>query len=264
MQITSRCALAILVLRGSCEKQAMEYKNYTEIYGAGKIWPKEYWTHLANQLKSHDYITIKKLPLPYRPIQIISSEGFEWLKRAPAQRLILKAKPEMYQYFKKKRKAVLNNAMKVPTTSTAVSNEVVNAKPKATSSTTQAVAMDNEDFAKKMELSDEHLERILLDIRSVVAENIDISPPVVASQIAIEQMVEKKPMSMKEFQSHNIEGFSTAKTDKFAKFFIDGILKFMVSRMNHVKYDSLKITLRVSLLKSIFVFRRMNFAWAPC
>lgn len=243
MQITSKCAVAILVLRGSSEKQAMDFQNNKEIYGAGRIWPKEYWTQLANQLKSHDYITTKKLPLPYRPIQVISPKGIEWLKHAPAKRLILKAKPEMFEFFRKKKKVVLDKAMKVATPSTAVRKEVNNAvspKPSSSSalpststssSTKVTTAPENDiDMEMEMEMSDKHLEQILLDIRTVLAENSDIAPHSVASQTAITQMVEKKPMSIKEIKSYAIDGFSLAKIGKFASFFIDGIMKFMVSQ----------------------------------
>lgn len=245
MQITSKCAVAISVLRGSCEKQAMDFQNNKEIYGAGRIWPKYYWTQLVEQLKSHDYITLKKLPLPYRPIQVISAKGVEWLNHAPAKRLILKAKPEMFEFFKKKKKFVLDNAMKVGAPATAVRKEVNNAvSPKSStslalpsttttsssSSKVTTVPENDIDMEMEMEMSDKHLEQILLDIRTVLAENSDIMPHLVASQIAISQMVEKKPMSIKEIKSYAIDGFSAAKISKFASFFIDGIIKFMVSQ----------------------------------
>lgn len=252
MQITSKCAVAIQVLRGSCDKQSMDFQNNKEIYGAGRIWPKEYWTQLANQLKSHDYITLKKLPLPYRPIQVISPKGIEWLKQAPAKRLILKAKPEILEFLKKKKKVVLDNAMKVGASSTSVRKEVNNsftpkststatASPSASTTTTttttatpsEVTATQEKDFdmEMEMEMSDMHLEQILLDIRAVLAENSDIPQHSVASQTAIKQMVEKKPMSIKEIKSYAIDGFSLAKIHKFASFFIDGIIKFMVSQI---------------------------------
>lgn len=219
----------------------MDFKHEQEIYGAGRIWSKEYWSQLVNQLKSYDYITIKKLPLPYRPIQIISSKGIEWLRNAPAQRLILKAKPEMYEFFKKKKKVVLNNAMKVDAPSNTVRKEVNKVNPKSmpsSSSSSKATTVQEKDInmEMEMEMSDKHLEQILLDIRKVLAENSDIMPYLVASNIAISQMVEKKPMSTKEFKSYAIDGFSLAKIDKFSTVFIDGIIKFMVSHQKYVKY----------------------------
>lgn len=228
MQITSKCAVAILVLRGSCEKLAMDFKHEQEIYGAGRIWPKEYWSQLVNQLKSYDYITIKKLPLPYRPIQIISSKGIEWLRNAPAKRLILKAKPEMYEFFKKKRKVVANNAMKVDAPPKEVNKIIPKFVP--SSSLSKATTAQENDIEMEMEMSDKHLKQILLDIRTVVAQNSDIMQHLVASNTAIDQMVDKKPMSIKEFKSYAIDGFSLAKIDKFALFFIDGIINFMVSQ----------------------------------
>lgn len=232
MEITSKVAVAISVLRGSEEKKAIEFKNQKEVYGAGKIWPKEYWSQLVDQLKCSDYITLKKLPLPYRPIQIISPKATAWLRRQPRQRLILKAKPEMYQFLKKKKKVVMNNALE-PSTSfkppAKMQKEVEKVQPPP------APVENDEDYLIEMEMSDRHLGEILLGIRAVLAENSDCMPYLVASNIAIEQMVEKKPVSIKEFKSYGIEGFSLAKIDKFAAVFVDGIIKFMVSDSKLVK-----------------------------
>lgn len=219
MEITSKVAVTISVLRGSSEKKALEFKEEKEVYGAGKIWPKEYWSHLVDQLKDHGYITIKKLPLPYRPIQIISPIGSAWLKRS--ERLILKAKPEMYPYFRKKKKVVQTGSIQPSTSNQAT----VNGDKKV------EVAGDGDDdhYKNELELSDKHLEEILLGIRAALAENSDCMPYLVASNTAIQQMVEKKPVSIKEFKSYIIDGFSIAKIEKFASVFIDGIIKFMVS-----------------------------------
>lgn len=227
MQITNKVAVAISVLRGSSEKKALEFQNEKEIYGRGKIWPKDYWSRLVEQLKDNDFITIKKLPLPYRPIQVISVKGVEWLKKGPGQRMILKAKPEMYPFFKKKKK--IFNALE-PSTSNKPPEKV---QEKITKEAEKIMIEDeDDDYQVAMEMSDKHLEEILLGIRAVLAENSDCMPYLVASNIAITQMVEKKPVSIKEFKSCIIDGFSIAKIDKFASFFIDGVIKFMVSVSN--------------------------------
>lgn len=228
MQITNKVAVAISVLRGSSEKKAMEYKNEKDIYGAGKIWPKEYWNHLVDQLKVNEYITIKKLPLPYRPIQVISPSGVAWLKTSPTQRLILKAKPEMYPFFRKKKKVVQNVAMG-PSTSNNVPVKVVTKVQENVPKEDAAMEVDvDDDYQAEVEKSDKHLGEILLGIRAVLAENSDCMPYLVATNMAIQQMVEKKPVSIKEFKSYIIDGFSVAKIDKFASFFVNGIVKFMV------------------------------------
>lgn len=237
MQITSKVAVAISVLRGSSEKQALDFQRNKEIYGAGKIWPKEYWSLLVDQLKRSDYITMKKLQLPYRPIQIISPKGVAWLQSTPRQSLILKAKPEMYAYFKKKRKVTLNKAL-VPSVSENPAAKMPKPQAKEPSQSrskpqtqTSAPAQDM-DYQREMELSDKHLEEILLGIRTVLAENSDIMPFSVASNNAIQQMVAMKPVSIKEFKSYAIDGFSLAKIDKFASVFVDGIGMFMVSTLS--------------------------------
>lgn len=230
MEITSKVAVAISVLRGSEEKKAYEFRNDKVIYGAGKIWPKEYWSQLVEQLKSHDYITLKKLPLPYRPIQIISPKGSAWLKREPRQRLILKAKPEMYKFLKKKKTAVMDVALNIPSASFKPPAKMQN-EPKKVQPSPAVVPQpdENVDYQKELEMSDKHLEEILLGIRAVLAENSDCMPYLVATNTAIEQMVAKKPVSIKECKSYALDGFSLAKIDKFASTFVDGIIKFMVS-----------------------------------
>ena len=86
-------------------------------------------------------------------------------------------------------------------------------------------------------MSDKHLEEILLGIRAVLAENSDVMPYLVATNLAIQQMVQKKPISAKEFKSYVIDGFSVAKMDKFASYFVNGIIKFMVSFNNQPFFD---------------------------
>lgn len=211
---------AIAVLRGGREKLSLPFENNKEIYGAGKIWPKEYWGHLAEQLKDNDYITTKKLPLPYRPIQIVSPKGYDWLNKINRERLILVAKPQMYPYFRKKKKQIVENDNLKPCTST--SAEV---QPDA-----QNQMETEDDYQTQVEMSDKHLEEILLGIRATLAENSDCMPYLVASNQAVQQIASKKPVSLKEFKSYVIDGFSVAKIDKFASFFVDGIIKFMVRK----------------------------------
>lgn len=173
---------------------------------------------------------MKKLPLPYRPIQIISPKGSAWLKREPRQRLILKAKPEMYKFLKKKKTAVMDVALKIPSASFKPPAKMQNEPKKVQPSPAVVPKPDeNVDYQKELEMSDKHLEEILLGIRAVLAENSDCMPYLVATNTAIEQMVAKKPVSIKECKSYALDGFSLAKIDKFASTFVDGIIKFMVS-----------------------------------
>lgn len=228
MQITSKSAVAISVLRGSGEKKAMEFKHEKEIFGAGKIWPKDYWSALMQQLKVNEYLTTKQLPLPYRPVTVIGSKGYDWLRLANRSRLILKAIPEIYQFFVKKRKVAINNNL-VPCTSYAQPKLVSAGQMVNNSPTIEEPAAEDTSYRMEIEMNDQHLEEILLSIRTVMAENSDCMPYLVASNIAIKQMVEKKPVSVKEFKVYMIDGFSLAKIGKFAGLFINGIIKFMVS-----------------------------------
>lgn len=231
MQITSKSAIAISVLRGSGEKKAMEFKHEKEIFGAGKIWPKDYWSALMQQLKVNEYLTTKQLPLPYRPVTVIGSKGYDWLRSANRPRLILKAIPEIYQFFVKKRKVAMNNNLVVPSTSSTQQPTSVSAGQMVKNNNPQIEEPVAEDISYRLEIdmNDQHLEEVLLGIRTVMAENSDCMPYLVASNIAIKQMVEKKPVSVKEFKLYMIDGFSLAKIEKFASLFIHGIIKFMVS-----------------------------------
>lgn len=230
MQITSKSSVAIPVLRGSSEKNAIIYKNDKQIYGRGKIWPKEYWSTLIQQLKCDDYLTTKPLPPPYRALLIISDKGQNWLKNECRNRLILKAIPEFYQYLVKKRRVNLNE--NIP------SNNVIQIENNEEKSAISAVELhdtveqdveDNTKYLQNIELNDKHLEEILLSIRKALAEKHDCTPFSVASNIAIQQLVDKKPLSIIEFKSCFIDGFSVAKIEKFATPFINAIIKFRVS-----------------------------------
>lgn len=182
------------------------------------------------QLKVNEYLTTKQLPLPYRPVTVIGSKGYDWLRSANRPRLILKAIPEIYQFFVKKRKVSINNNL-VPSTnythtqptSVSAGNMIQNRPP------VDEAAPEDTSYRLQIEMNDQHLEEILLGIRTVMAENSDCMPFLVASNTAIKQMVEKKPVSVKEFKLYMIDGFSLAKIEKFARLFIDGIIKFMVS-----------------------------------
>lgn len=224
LEITGKSAVAISVLRGSSEKNAVEFKNRQEVYGTGKKWSKEYWMILIQQLKCYDYVTTKPLPAPYRPITVLSLKGSTWLNTEAKQPLVLKAIPEMYRFFVKKRhstKAADNNF--TPQNETPVDLILV-----PVDAVKKEVIEENFDDLLCNQMGDTHLEEILLTVRKALARQNDCMPFSVASNTAIMQMVTKKPVSITEFKSHLIEGFSLAKIDKFATPFINAIIKFMV------------------------------------
>lgn len=208
MNLTSKAALAIGVLRGSMAKGCGQYKN-DKLFGAGKLRPKGYWEAIQTQLKNDHMLTIKVLPAPYRPIVVISPKGLKWLRDGSNEPLILKATQDMLKFIPRKGRSVQitdNNNVVASTSSASTAVE-----------TPPAVVM-----------SDANLESILLSIRSELAEMTNCMPFVVASNMAIAQMVQKKPANVKEFKSAIIDGFSLAKIEKFAQAFVDTIAKFMV------------------------------------
>lgn len=211
MNLTSKMSVAVGVLKGSMAKGCDKFKN-DKLFGAGKLRPKGYWEAIQLQLKNDHMLTMKVLPAPYRPITVISPNGLKWLHDGSKQPLMLKAIQEMYQFIPRKRKVVqmTNNNNVVASTSSA-------AAAPAKSHETETVVMN-----------DQNLESILLGIRGALAEKANCMPFAVASNVAIAQMVEKKPVSVKDFKSAIIDGFSVAKIEKFAPAFVDGIAKFMV------------------------------------
>lgn len=219
MDITSKVSVAISVLRGSSEKKALEFKHEQEIYGTGKIWPKEYWTVLVEQLKAEGYITLKKLPLPYKPIQIISPKGAAWLRNSTREKLIFKAKPEMFAYFKKKpaKKVTMDNSLQVKAAPVIENEKILEDEY-------------DQDVLLEMESNNQHLEEILLGVRGHLAKTNDCMPYSIASNTAIQQMVQMKPVNLKSFKTLVIDGFSLAKIEKFAPYFVNAIVKFMVSK----------------------------------
>lgn len=225
IQITGKTTVAVAVLRGSAEQKAIKFKNQREVYGAGKVWPKDFWTTLIQQLKCDGYLTMKSLPAPYRPIVVISQKGFAWLDENSKDRLLLKAIPEIYKFFAKKRQ-----------TSTTVNNNlpirvVVPDKPKPVEEEQVVEEADEDisDYLLSSQMTDKHLEEILLAVRKELAKLNDHMPALVASELAIEQIAAKKPLSMTEFKANLFDGFSLAKTEKFAAAFINATVKFVVS-----------------------------------
>lgn len=227
MAMTSKAAVAISVLKGSSIKTAMGFKH-TKFYGAGRLMQKDYWDVLKLQLQNEGFLELKQNPAPYAPTQLISTQGYNWLKSSPQKRLLLKPIPEMYAFLRQKRKIVMNNNLSATgTTGEHIqTNKIIPTKR----DNREIIEMENVFDTEKL-MSDKDLEDILLSIRAALAENSDCVPFLVASNIAIKEMVQKKPVSIREFKAASIDGYSMAKIDKFATIFISGIVKFMVSVM---------------------------------
>lgn len=211
LNLTSKASVAVGVLKGSMAKGSDNFKNH-KLFGAGKLRPKGYWEAIQLQLRNDHLLTTKVLPAPYRPITVISQQGLTWLRAGTKERLMLKAIPEMYQFIPRKRKIA----------------QILNNNNTSASTSSKAATTAESNTAETVVMNDKNLESILLSIRSALAEKANCMPFVVASNAAITQMVEKKPVSVKEFKSAIIDGFSVAKIEKFAMAFVEGIVKFMV------------------------------------
>lgn len=207
MELASRSRLAIAVLRGSRSKDTASFDK-SEIFGKGKLYPKEYWDLLIQQLQRNGFLQMKRLPPPYKSTIETTPLSHSWMRKAPAERLILRVIPEMYRYLPKKRRHYPE--MKVDVVTAGVVTAIKTVK-----------TADNS--------KDKQLEIILNAIRSALAESSDCQPFFVASNAAIQQMIDKKPRNIDAFKSSIFDGFSVAKTMKFAQAFVDGIAMFLVS-----------------------------------
>lgn len=255
IQVTGKSTLAAAVLRGSAEQKTLKFKNQREVYGAGKIWPKDYWTTLIQQLKCDGYLMVKSLPAPYRPITVISQKGYAWLDDQSSGPLVLKAIPEIFKFFVKKRQASssCNNNLPIKVV------VPVAPQPAEEEHAVEEADEDTSEYLLNNQMTDKHLEEILLAIRKELAKAHDVIPALVASEQAIEQMAAKKPISMMEFKAHLFDGFSLAKIEKFAAAFINAIVKFVVSILRRcVSYDNATESLDVEymLLFSIMLHAR--------
>lgn len=199
LQLTEKTQLAVALLRGSKLKEISKFFSH-EMFGKGKLHPKAYWDALIQQLQRNGYLQLKKMPPPFRSVRKISRMGYDWMDEAPGRKLILKVIPEMFDFMPKKKNYLTN----------------VNA---AGSSTAAGVSNGDDD---KM------LEHILFSIRSAMAEHCDCAPFAIATNAAIHQMVEKKPVNKFDFKCALIDGFSLARITKFASSFIDAIVKYLV------------------------------------
>lgn len=211
LMLTSKSSVAINVLRGSCEKSAMRYKGH-KIYGAGKLMHKDYWRAFVIQLKQEKFLEFKKTMGPFRPSLIMSPTAQKWMTSAPRKPLCMKPAPEILPFLPKKRRATLNNNLGVRKTVEQTNNALTGEK----------------NASLECTLNDKQLEQVLMSIRTALAEHNDCMPHLVASNMAIFQMIEKKPTSIEEFKCAIIDGFSIAKIKKFAKTFVEGINRFMV------------------------------------
>lgn len=227
MRLTNTASCAAKVLNGSEEKKAFEFRN-SELYGVGKVMHKNYWSVMAQQLKNDKLLCQKQLPPPYKSKLIISPLGDSWMKTQPTKPLILKAIPAMYEFFEKKRKATLINNNNIIKTTTESSKAVATSCSTTSTAPTSIPSAEVEIEDEEIKLNNAHLEDILISVRAEIAERNSCVPFAVATNTAIKQMVDKQPISIKEFIAAIIDGFSVARIEKFGEIFVKTISMFMV------------------------------------
>lgn len=248
MRLTNNAKVAANVLKGSEEKKAFEFRK-SEFYGVGKLMPKDYWNSLVSQLINDKLLYKKKLESAYMIKIVMSPKGEKWMKTQPTEPLILKAIPKMYEFFEKKRKATLINNNNIKYDGGECSKVVATTSAAPTPVPSAEVEIEDE----AIRLNDVHLESILKSVRAEIAERNNCVPFAVATDVAIKQMVDKKPISIKEFIAAIIDGFSVVRIEKFGEIFVKTISMFMVSR-----FDLTGMRIK-SLMFNSFSFRKLNF-----
>lgn len=219
MKLTNSTAVAAGLLRGSGEQKVQPFKK-DELFGKGKVKHKDFWPTMAKQLKNDGLLYMKEMPAPYRSKVVISQLGYDWIKRMPKQRLILKSIAEMQNFLvKKKGSSALNNQLRI-----------IQSKP---GELAKPVLNPVEEAINDKQLGD-----ILLSIRAELALEANCPPFSVASNTALQEMTKLKPINIHQFKASIIDGFSVAKIEKFAAYFIKGIHKYMVC-LNHLKFSFL-------------------------
>lgn len=201
MYLTNSKSTTPLVLCGIGGKTVAAFKNH-ELFGKGKSKKKAYWSTLFQQLNNTELLKTISLQPPFHSKLVISEKGKCWM-RAPTYRLVLTPIGEIYEFLQKKKGTVSQSNF-----------EVSKAKPTSTPVANAA--------------ADKQLEDILISIRQALASSFNCAPFSVASNAAIQELVRSKPVDIYEFKTLIIEGFSVAKIEKFARYFIKGITLFRV------------------------------------
>lgn len=193
-----------------CEKSASMRPYYTHsLFGCGQSYDKYYWDGLIIQLREHDFLTTH---LNGKQIIIkITDKGRIWMYARPLQPLRLRVIGQLYPYFELKTGTPLPQSRK---RQIAHDNSLTRTNVKVNRPAEAGVC----------------LELLLNTIRSelVKQEGNDCAPFQIASNLAIQQMVSKKPVNIDEFRAAKIDGFSVVKIQKFAPSFVNAISNFKV------------------------------------
>lgn len=198
----SGLGIVLLLIKGSRNQKINSSLYNSKSYGAGKHKSDEWWKSLSLLLQRENLLkteTINSTAFKYQ-ITVITDKGRTWL-RDTSQILKLKPSEDMYRHLKTIKPTYLYDTN--PSTSTDLKTKLIEVKADPT----------------------EDLVKALLKIRTQLASESNIMPYMVASNSALIQMAQIKPVTLDQMRNAKFDGFSDAIISKFGQKFLNCILE---------------------------------------
>lgn len=187
----------ISLLRGSHSQAIKKYHGHP-LHGRGKFKSEDFWQALADQLERLSFfekVSLRNVQQKAFGHTIKLTQKAEiWLNAN--ETLALKPTDQMLKFLPKK-----------------------HASPEKSTKLLQSIPI-----MAKATTTD--LKNSLLLVRIALASQYDTKPYVIASNLALEQIADKQPLSLDDMRAAKIDGFSEAKIIKFGQKFITAILKW--------------------------------------
>lgn len=158
---------------------------------------------------------------------VITDAGNQWLNNSSKNLLKLRPIEQMYQYLK--RKNIVTQPLYNLSEYSLKANEITGTVSKLLSSnTTIKTNNTNNDIDNQKLIND------LMFKRKKLAGKFDVMPYMIASNQAIQQFAELKPLTLEDISRANIDGFSSTKIIKFGNDFLECILQNQLSSITSI------------------------------
>lgn len=198
----SGLGIVLLLIKGSRSQKINSALYKSKSYGAGKHKSDEWWKSLCLLLQRENLLkteTVNSTAFKYQTT-VITDKGRTWLSDTSH---VLKLKPseDMYKHLKTIKPTYLYDTNPSTSSESKTKLNEVKADPA------------------------EYLVKALLKIRTQLASESNIMPYMVASNSALIQMAQIKPVNLEQMRNANFDGFSEAIISKFGLKFINCILE---------------------------------------
>ncbi|XP_037828794.1 Werner syndrome ATP-dependent helicase-like [Lucilia sericata] len=195
----------IMILRGS-KRQELPKQYYSHgLFGIGSKKTEAWYKILSENLQDLGFVhTITKQgAFGAFTLLDITKTGDKWLDAAPLKREPIKIKPysDILKFLKPKQAKIVSTVQHV--------NSVEN------------IPLNSECDAKLM--------NALMKLRGELAHDLDVMPYMIASNRALNQIIECKPKSIQELRDCKLDGFYEAKYLRFGNEFLGCVQKSMNS-----------------------------------